>query len=259
MHISKRLQTIVDMVKPGCYVCDVGCDHAYTSIALVENGKCPYAVASDVRPGPLAAAQKNIDDAGLTEKISVCLADGVPAGVHELLPEGRRTLVITGMGGMLICRILGEAGERAAAFDEMVLSPQSDIDLVRKKLFDMDFTIDDEEMLIDEGKYYTVIRAEKNSEPGIRRERKACAAESSEPNGGDSHFTEKRAELLYGPVLLGKRHPVLRKYLEKQEGTFEAILENLRRAGRGEDDERYREVNLKREVLREAQRYYEGD
>ena len=61
MHISKRIQAIVDMVSPGYSVCDVGCDHAYTSITLVENGKCPYAVASDVRPGPLAAAQKNID------------------------------------------------------------------------------------------------------------------------------------------------------------------------------------------------------
>ena len=67
MHISKRIQAIVDMVSPGYSVCDVGCDHAYTSITLVENGKCPYAVASDVRPGPLAAAQKNIENAGLRE------------------------------------------------------------------------------------------------------------------------------------------------------------------------------------------------
>ena len=247
MHISKRIQAIVDMVSPGYSVCDVGCDHAYTSITLVENGKCPYAVASDVRPGPLAAAQKNIENAGLHGKIDVFLADGVPCSVHNMLPEGKKkALIITGMGGGLICGILERAGERAAAFDEMVLSPQSDPDLVRQKLLDMGKTIDDEEMLIDEGKYYTVMRTVGNSNRTHERRH---------PKGSAGYM----AELLYGPVLLEKRHPVLWEYLKKQEKTFVAILENLEHAGRGTEDERYREVKMKMEVLREAQRYYEGD
>ena len=247
MHISKRIQAIVDMVSPGYAVCDVGCDHAYTSITLVENGKCPYAVASDVRPGPLAAAQKNIDIAGLHGKIDVCLADGVPCDVYSTLPEGKKkALIITGMGGVLICGILERAGEKAAAFDEMVLSPQSDLDLVRQKLTEMGHTIDDEEMLIDEGKYYTVIRSVRNSDLHPGREH---------PKESEAYT----AELLYGPVLLEKRHPVLWEYLKKQEKTLTAILENLENAGRGPDDERYREVTMKMEVLREAQRYYECD
>ena len=205
MHISKRIQAIVDMVSPGYAVCDVGCDHAYTSITLVENGKCPYAVASDVRPGPLAAAQKNIDIAGLHGKIDVCLADGVPCDVHSTLPEGKKkALIITGMGGVLICGILERAGEKAAAFDEMVLSPQSDPDLVRQKLLDMGNIIDDEEMLIDEGKYYTVMRTVGNSNH---------THDMKHPKGSAGYM----AELLYGPVLLEKRHPVLWEYLKKQE------------------------------------------
>ena len=138
------------------------------------------------------------------------------------------------------------AGEKAADFDEMVLSPQSDLDLVRQKLTEMGHTIDDEEMLIDEGKYYTVIRSVRNSDLHPGREH---------PKGRAGYT----AELLYGPVLLEKRHPVLWEYLKKQEKTLTAILENLENAGRGPDDERYREVTMKMEVLREAQRYCECD
>lgn len=238
MHISERIQAIVNMVSSGHAVCDVGCDHAYTSIALVTNGKCPYAVASDVRPGPLAAAKTNIVSAGVGDRIEVCLYDGVPADVHERLPAGKRTLIITGMGGMLICQILERAGEKAAAFDEMVLSPQSDPDRVRYLLAEMGFIIKDETMLIDEGKFYVVMRAEHAK--GI------C------PN-----LTQ--AEALYGPVLLKKQDPVLRTYLARQENVFKKVKDSLRKAGRGPGDERYREISEEQEVLIEACRYYEDN
>ena len=164
-----------------------------------------------------------------------------------MLPAGKKkALIITGMGGLLICGILERAGEKAAAFDEMVLSPQSDLDLVRQKLTEMGHAIDDEEMLIDEGKYYTVIRSAGNSDlhPGREHPKESAG------------YT---AELLYGSVLLEKRHPVLWEYLKKQEKTFLAILKNLENAGRSQDDDRYKEVIMKMEVLREAQRYYERD
>ena len=226
------------MVTSGHAVCDVGCDHAYTSIALVTNGRCPYAVASDVRPGPLAAAKTNIESAGVSDRIRLCLYDGVPADVHDSLPAGKRTLVITGMGGMLICQILEKAGERATAFDEMVLSPQSDPDRVRYRLAEMGFVIKDEAMLIDEGKYYVVIRAE---------------------HAEDLCPEMTQAEAMYGPVLLKKQDPVLRTYLTRQENVFRKVMDNLRKAGRGPDDARYREITEEQEVLLEACRYYEDN
>ena len=260
------------MVSPGHAVCDVGCDHAYTSIALIQSSKCPYAVASDVRPGPLAAAAENIKAAGLSDVIDTCLADGVPEDVHERLPEGRKTLVITGMGGMLICQILERAGETAGIFDEMVLSPQSDIHLVRQRLKEMHFAITCEEMLIDEGKFYTVIRAGRDvpGMPGIEdgnrsNPERPSFGESENPCGTEGRERREmedalrtEAEMLYGPVLLAGRHPVLREYLDKQERTLKAIRENLEKSGRSESDARVREVIRKMEVLREAQRYYEG-
>lgn len=243
MRISKRIQAITDMISSGHAVCDVGCDHAYTSIALVESGKCPFAVASDVRPGPLAAARKNIEDALFAEKIETCLADGVPADIHNRLPAGPKTLVITGMGGLLICRILDMAGENTAGFDELVLSPQSDLNLVREKLGRIGFTLDDEEMLSEDGKFYTVMRAKRD------------------PGGNEGHADSdhagirSEAELLYGPVLLAKRHPVLRRYLEKQEKVLKGILDSLKTAGL-EGSVQYRDTERKMEVLHEAFRYY---
>ena len=87
IKLSKRLAAAVSLVPQGFAVCDVGCDHGYTSIALVERGISPCAAASDVRKGPLAAAAQNIETFGLSGKIKTVLADGVPKTIRELLPE----------------------------------------------------------------------------------------------------------------------------------------------------------------------------
>ena len=92
IRLSRRLECAIDMVPPGHPVLDVGCDHAFTSIALVEREKCPFCVASDVRPGPLLAAEKNIRQAGLTGKIKTVLADGIPkdiGGIFSVLRSDR--------------------------------------------------------------------------------------------------------------------------------------------------------------------------
>ena len=78
MKLSRRLEALIRLVPEGSAVLDVGCDHAYVPIALVERGISPCAVASDVRPGPLQAAREHILEAGLSEKIRTRLADGVP-------------------------------------------------------------------------------------------------------------------------------------------------------------------------------------
>ena len=129
IKLSKRLDAAVSLVPEGFAALDVGCDHGYTSIALLQSGKSPAAVASDVRKGPLAAAAANIETFGLSGKIKTVLADGIPENIAGLLPEDvPAALVITGMGGLLIRDILERAKERIIRFDAMVLSPQSDLD-----------------------------------------------------------------------------------------------------------------------------------
>ena len=247
IRLSKRLECVIDLVPAGQPVLDVGCDHAFTSIALVERGKCPCCVASDVRPGPLLAAQKNILQASLAGQIKTVLADGIPKNIGKIFRElsndkdrgtegtdstGCAAAVITGMGGMLIVRILKEAGPCLDFFDALILSPQSEPDKVRKCVSGLHFKIAGERMLKEDGKYYTVILCVRG-------------------NGGP--LSEKEA--LYGPVLIKDRNPVLYEYLLKQRAVLSGIREELRSHGKG-DSPRYAEVSELLEVTDEALQDY---
>ena len=243
-RLSRRLACALDLVPAGRPVLDVGCDHAFTSIALVESGKCPFCVASDVRPGPLLAAEKNIREASLEGKIKTVLADGIPENIGEIMSGlfagngGRKdgasdsipgaACVITGMGGMLIRRILEDAGERLDLFDALVLSPQSEPDKVRRCLSGLHFKIASERMVKEDGKYYPMI---------------LCARGEGEPISAK--------EALYGPVLLRERDPVLHEYLLKQRGALSVIREELLRHGK-DGGTRYAEVSGLLEVTDEA-------
>ena len=100
--LSKRLKTVADMVTPGNAVADVGCDHAHTSIYLCQTGIAPHAYASDIKPGAVEHAIKNIEKYRLGFKIDVTLSDGLAA-----LDRGQvDTILISGMGGPLMVDIL---------------------------------------------------------------------------------------------------------------------------------------------------------
>ncbi len=236
MNISKRLEAVCRMVTPGGAVCDVGCDHALTDIALLSGGASRFALASDVREGPLAGAARNIEAAGLSGKIRTVLADGVPPHVAGLLPADMpATLILTGMGGMLITNILERSGEDLRAFDELVLSPQSDLARVRKALGGFGYRITDEEMLKEDGKFYTLIKA-------VRGE---CIRLSEE-------------EAMFGPVLISRGHPVLREYLSWRLGILEGIERQLAGGGRGPEDARIREVAAEKEIITRTMKAFQS-
>ena len=131
-RLSERLETVIRMVTPGHAVLDVGCDHGFTAIRLVEDGISPCAVASDVREGPLAAARQHVAEAGLSEQIAVTLADGVPAGFAGITGTRPVTVILAGMGGLLMTDILKAAFRRGNSFSELVLSPQRDAEALRE-------------------------------------------------------------------------------------------------------------------------------
>ena len=94
------------MVSSGNAVLDVGCDHAYVPIYLVSQGKCPEAIASDIQQGPLGHAQQNVDSCHLGGRILVERCDGIPKHYREQFGDIPVTLVISGMGGLMIRSIL---------------------------------------------------------------------------------------------------------------------------------------------------------
>ena len=101
MQLSLRLTAIAEMVTEGNRLVDVGCDHGYLPVYLVQNKKIPTAIAMDVRKGPLSRAEEHIAQYGLLDYIETRLSDGL-----EALKSGEGdTLVIAGMGGPLMERI----------------------------------------------------------------------------------------------------------------------------------------------------------
>lgn len=157
IRLSKRLQTICDMVRPGSRICDVGCDHAYVDIRLLQEDKIAFALAMDVADGPLATARSNLE---LTElygsgRCELRKSDGLAA--YE--PGEADCMICAGMGGILMESLLEAEADKASSFDELLLSPQSEIHLVREWLWRSGYVIVEERFLEDEGKYYTVMRA----------------------------------------------------------------------------------------------------
>lgn len=160
--LSKRMEAVVNMVLPQSFVvADVGCDHAYVSIALRERGLAKKVIAMDVRQGPLQIAAENVKGANREKEIELRLSDGL----EKLVPGEVDTIIIAGMGGLLVKRIL-EQGKTVLCAEKppvLILQPQSDLAAVRIFLHSSAYHIVQETMLVEDGKYYTVMRAE----PGI--------------------------------------------------------------------------------------------
>ncbi len=234
------------MVTPGHVVLDVGCDHGYIPISLVQSKKAVYAVASDVREGPLSRAEEHVRQASLEDQISLILASGIPKQFPE---EIRRhgfehcpvSCVIAGMGGMLMVDILRQAGPLLAGIDEFILSPQSDQAYFRKKIAELGLGITEEVFLEEDGKYYTILR---------------CLQQSALSDRQKELLPKTDAELLFGAYLLREQNPVLKKYLDKRKAVLERIRLQLLEHGHGSGSGRMAELSNEERIVNEALAFY---
>jgi tRNA (adenine22-N1)-methyltransferase len=199
-QLPKRLETIIERMPDSGCLADIGCDHAYVAIEAVRRGRAARALACDVRKGPLQQAAEHILCAGLAGKIETRLSDGL----EKVAPGEADTVVVAGMGGPLMERILQG---RLRDFAHFVLSPQSEIPHFRRFLLTEGMQIDEETMLIDEGKYYVILNVSKRAD--------ATSSDSM-------YVTEE--DFLYGGRLLRRLDPVLKSFLEKEKTRYEGIL-----------------------------------
>ena len=155
--ISKRLELVASFVPQGAILLDVGSDHAYLPIELIERGQIESAIAGEVVEGPYQSAVKNVEAHGLKEKIQVRLANGLAA-----FEEADQVSVITiaGMGGRLIARILEEGLDKLANVERLVLQPNNREDDLRIWLQENGFQIVAESILEEAGKFYEILVVE---------------------------------------------------------------------------------------------------
>lgn len=203
-HLSKRLTLLSRMVTEGNVLADVGTDHGYIPIYLVRQGKIPGAIAMDIRQGPLTRAKEHIAEYDLGGYIQTRLSDGV-ASLHEGEAD---TILIAGMGGSLILRILSEGKNVVESVQELILQPQSEVEKVREYLYRMGYEFTGENMVSEDGKFYQMF---------------ACRPKK----GRGSSALLNPVFCRYGEGLLLERHPVLKEYLFYRKNQYESILNNL--------------------------------
>ena len=159
MSISKRLESIANLVTPGYRVSDIGTDHGYVPIYLLRKDLCPSAIAVDISKGSLEKAIFNVSRAGLENKIDCRLSDGLDA----ISPGETDSIIIAGMGGILMDKILRRGIEVVLSSKELILAPHRDIQLVHQfaKEFGMGIVYDN--TVLDKKRYYNIIKLKVNN------------------------------------------------------------------------------------------------
>ncbi len=203
MKLSRRMEALSALVPSGCQLADVGCDHGYLPIFLCQTGRIPKALAMDIRKGPLARAEENIKKAGLTAQIKTRLSDGL----KELRSGEANAALLAGMGGHLIVGILSQSS-LLEEIQALILQPQSDVALVRRWLRENGYFIVEEDMVLEDGKYYPMLRAERRQTP---------------PSSSET----EQLQDAFGPLLLRNKHPVLLDWIEKELAKTDRLLEQL--------------------------------
>lgn len=227
---------LADMVTPGNVVCDVGCDHGYLSIYLVQKKISPNVIAMDVRKGPLSACKEHVEQCGLEQYITMRLSDGLDA----LEPGETDTVVCAGMGGRLMQQILVRGQEKARVLKELILQPQSELMDFRKFLREQGYRITDENMIEEEGKYYPMMRVV--------------------PGEADTEKEETPEEVRvcdrFGRLLLESANPVLYCFLKQREELLKGIRQSITASSRNGAKQRISELEEELEDIRRAYDYY---
>ncbi len=215
MHLDDRLQALADFVPEGSRVADIGTDHGYLSIALVQAGKADFVVASDKNAGPFEAANRTVREAGLMDKISVRLGDGLAT----VKPGEVDTVCIAGMGGVLMTDILNASQDVVAKLTTLILQPQSAAAELRRWLYHSHWHIVDESLAIADGRIYEIIKAER----------------------GKRKMPEETL-LEIGPVLWEKKPPLLRHHIESLLFQQRRVAIGMEKSKRALSSKKYQKV-----------------
>ena len=252
--LSGRLQAVVAMVTAGNRVCDVGCDHGFVPIYLVEQGISPAVLAMDVKNGPLNAAREHIAEHGLEDVIETRLSDGL----HNYNIGESDTLICAGMGGRLMMRILSDNPGKTESFRELILQPQSEIEQFRAWLRQQGYRITEENMIEEDGKFYPMMRVEIGADTGCEKLHEYVEKLRESANNSTRYPMEEdklcKLSDRYGPLLIYRRNSTLTAYLKREERIYTEILATLQVQDLSDEKRknRYAEVSELLEDCRKA-------
>ncbi len=204
LPLSSRLLACCTFVNKGDRVADVGCDHGYLGIHLLQNGIAASVIESDVAEGPLQSAMRNAAKFGVKNKMTFCLSDGL-----QNVPRDFDVVVCAGMGADTIMSIIHHASDwlKDPKY-RLILQCQSKRPELRQWLYDEGFRIN-RETLAKDGKFvYSIMEVLYDPGHGITP-----------------------AETYITPQLLEDNHPLLPEYYERAKNGVELTIFGLKRSG----------------------------
>ncbi|MCF6461060.1 tRNA (adenine(22)-N(1))-methyltransferase [Clostridium sp. Cult3] len=218
MKLSDRLQKIADFVPRNTIVGDIGTDHGYIPIYLRENGISKIVIATDISQSSLNKIIESVNEVDHIDHIDIRLGDGL----EPIKPFEIDTVVMAGMGGLLICDILDKDKEKRDSITHFILQPNVASKELRKYLYDNNFEIIDEVLAKEEDRFYEIIYAKK----------------------GKAYVTE---DIYYeiGEKLIINRDPLLEEFIKNRIGTIEQILRELEGKNTDKAQERYQQLSKK--------------
>jgi len=209
MELSKRLNWIIEKLDKVEIIMDVGTDHGYIPIYLVKNDIAKKVLASDINKEPLKKAKINASLDGVLDKIDLRLG----GGLFPLNNKEANAVIIAGMGGNLIRDILENDLNKVKNLDYLILQPAQNPEVLRKYLYNNNYEILEEDICLDENKYYEIFKVKYKS--------------------GDYILLE---DIFYeiSPTMLSKKLPLFKSYIEnkieKNKKVMEFIKDNTEHA-----------------------------
>lgn len=229
MHIGSRLETIAQLVPRGSVLADIGTDHAYLPVWLIEQGKIERAIAGDIAAGPCQAARATVAQHGLQQKVEVRMGSGLAV----LKPGEAGCITIAGMGASTMISILEADMAVAESAELLVLQPMAGAASLRAWLTSHGWQLVEEELVDDAPHFYEIISARRGVSPEL-----------------------SAVERAVGPVLLAKGHVLLQEQIARQLASCEQLLTGMGKSERARASAKYQEAEAlykALEVLKDGQ------
>ena len=212
MNIGDRLEAIGKLVPQGCVLADIGTDHAYLPVWLLEQGKIASAIAGDIAEGPCLAAKNTVSMHGMKGRVEVRLGSGL-----KVLQAGEADCIaIAGMGASTMIEILEADMSLAVKAKRLVLQPMAGAASLRKWLIQNGWHIVAEDLVADGRHLYEIMAVER---------------------GESEAFSDAVLEI--GPSLIEAKHPLLAKQFERQINNYKKLLANMGKSEQARASEKY--------------------
>ncbi len=224
MKLDARLEAVRAFVPAGGVVADIGTDHGYLAVALVQSGQAERVIASDLNLGPCEAARRTVREERLNGAVEVRQGDGLTV----LVPGEVQTACIAGMGGALMVSILAAAPLVVKKLDALVLQPMNGAYELRHYLYKHGWHVADETLVVADDRIYTVLRAEKGR----------CKMPDA-------------LTLEIGPVLWERKPELLRHHIESLLFQARRAAAGMEKSERAKQSAKYKDIQKRIKALEE--------